>query len=79
MITDKPAFPLTDDVIVVGQGDMAVQGLTRRELFAAMAMQGYLANAALSQPNYFDPALMAGDWRDCADALIQALEEPDDE
>ena len=75
MMTDKPAFPLADGC----RG-----GLTRRELFAAMAMQGLLANtgvvAEISTHNYL------GDWADqapmvakasvwYADALIAALGE----
>ncbi len=38
---DKPAFPSLD-----AQGYLLESGLTKRELFAAMALQGLLANPA---------------------------------
>lgn len=40
-------------------------GLTKREYFAAMAMQGYIAEGKWSH---------AKDWVRCADLLIKALE-----
>lgn len=48
----------------------AVETITKRELFAAMAMQGMLAAAAthVSNPHTLAPVAVA-----CADALIAAL------
>ena len=40
-------------------------GLTKREYFAAMAMQGYIATGKGSD---------ASDWLRCADQLLKALE-----
>lgn len=40
-------------------------GLTKREYFAAMAMQGYIATGKGSH---------ASDWVRCADELLKALE-----
>lgn len=46
----------------------AAKGITKRELFAAMAMQGYIARALPGEPAY---------WADlavkCADALLAEL------
>lgn len=49
-------------------------GLTKREYFAAMAMQGMLANPSIegSKENF------ALDAVECADALLSALEEKKD-
>jgi HEPN domain-containing protein len=44
-------------------------GLTKREYFAAMAMQGRLANTELS----YDEKEIAEDSVKCADALIEEL------
>lgn len=41
------------------------EGLTKREYFAAMAMQGYIATGKGSD---------ASDWLRCADELLKALE-----
>ena len=45
-------------------------GLTKRELFAAMAMQGYTANTIFHQDN------MAQWCVKCADALLAELAKP---
>jgi len=51
--------------------DSNYDGLTKREYFAAMAMQGLLARASTgSSSQYADLAV------DCADALIQQLNKP---
>jgi hypothetical protein len=42
-------------------------GLTKRELMAAMAMQGILAN------NLDNPSMVANDSVRCADALLEEL------
>jgi len=44
-------------------------GLTKRELFAAMAMQGMLAQDDCSSPGY-----IAEESLKCADALLAALD-----
>ena len=46
-------------------------GLTKRELFAAMAMQGLCA-----VPGRFDVRVAARDAAACADALLAALDAP---
>lgn len=47
-------------------------GLTKRERFAAMAMQGMLANTALTYRTFKEKLIAA--WSvDCADALIAEL------
>jgi len=51
--------------------DSNYDGLTKREYFAAMAMQGLLARASTGlSSQYADLAV------DCADALIQQLNKP---
>lgn len=47
-------------------------GLTKREYFAAMAMQGLLASCA---DKVHSPFSLAPDAVDCADALLARLEE----
>lgn len=47
------------------------EGLTKRELFAAMAMQGLCAI-----PGRFDVRQMASDAAHCADALLAELAKP---
>jgi len=49
------------------------QGLTKRELFAAMAMQGQLANSKCPKEYDMDEPVIL------ADALLKALEESADE
>lgn len=46
------------------------QGLTKRELIAAMAMQGYCANSPIGSEDYVDIAVFS---REQADALIAEL------
>jgi hypothetical protein len=60
-------FPedLYDNEVLCGQ----VQGVTKRELFAAMAMQGYLSNPGTDG----DLTEIAEDAVDAADALIKGL------
>ena len=62
---DEPAFPA-----YTGNKENWVFGLTKREYFAAMAMQGLLANST-SSGHIRSCAL---DSVDAADALIEALE-----
>ena len=64
----KPAFPTHD---------YPEEGLTKRELYAAMAMQGFIANK--DRPQYFQPEDDAKWCLKIADALIAALREQIDE
>lgn len=48
-------------------------GLTKREHFAALAMQGILAHPSAAA--YMDPPEVARGAKECADALINALNE----
>ena len=65
-LADYPAFPTTQDV-----GDT---GLTKREYFAAAAMQGMLGNMNRST----DPKYAAISAVQYADALINELNKTDD-
>lgn len=67
MVDDgRTAFP------VVEPGQWTDYGLTRRELFAVMAMQGLLAHP--HHPS-FDTEIAIAKWSvEQADALIKALE-----
>ena len=60
---NEPAFPITDPT-----NDFHRPGLTKRELFAAMAMQG-MCNDYEHMANAADVAVFA------ADALLAALED----
>lgn len=53
------------------QPDEPINTLTKREFFAAMAMQGMLANQAVFMGD--DPVLLARKSEDCADKLIEQL------
>ena len=63
-----PAFPCGDF-----RGVEPGCGLTKRELFAAMAMQGYLSNADAWQRG--DEKQLANACVSNADALLAALKE----
>ena len=60
--TDLPAFPI--------HGPLFATGLTKRELFAAMAMQGILANPSW---DVHDVPVVAVE---AADALLAELAKP---
>jgi len=67
MNANQPAFPIPD--FVNGNGDVQFGsiGLTKREYFAAMAMQGILSNNL----DWINVAVSSVDF---ADALISELE-----
>ncbi len=69
---DKPAYPIP---LFAGEqlaGGIDADGLTRRELFAAMAMQGVLSGAEYDMPTSIGGvASLAVDY---ADALIKELD-----
>jgi hypothetical protein len=66
-----PGSPLNPQILKFGDGSEIVNmGLTKREYFAAMAMQGYLSGEMFrqfSRDEIIAKAVMA------ADALIEAL------
>lgn len=68
-MSDKPAFPLPDYMHYQSQD--AASGLTRRELFAAMAMQGFAADPDTGDTGAAELANAAVAW---ADALIAELD-----
>lgn len=69
---NEPAMPVPE----VGENgcytNVVNKGLTKRELFAAMAMQGMLADPESST----NPNTVACLAIDCADCLIKQLSEP---
>lgn len=69
MSGDDMAFPLPET-----DGNYFVPGLTKRELFAAMAMQGLCAARASTLLLPSDVAIIAGSAVRAADALLAALE-----
>lgn len=68
---DSAAFPYLD-----GENDLSIAevGLTKRELFAAMALQGLLANPEHREVDRNNHAL-AEDAVRMADALVWALDQ----
>lgn len=62
---DEPAFPYGSGFIITGIG------LTKREYFAAMAMQGLVANLTIGRNEYVE--LIAGTSVKYADALLAEL------
>lgn len=67
---DDLAFPFVETAAM--QGESINFGLTKRELFAAMAMQGFAANPSCSA-NGERHVAEAVQW---ADALLDALAQP---
>jgi len=68
---DKPAFP-NDGMLPEGAFGW-MNGLTKRELVAAMAMQGLLAKGEQKKGELL-PGLLAADAVDYANALLSELE-----
>ena len=68
IIVSQSAFP---QKIEHPDGDIYTKGLTKREYFAAMAMQGLLANMG----NNYLYEIQAKDSVKIADTLIKALNE----
>ena len=64
--TDLPAFPI--------HGPLFATGLTKRELFAAMAMQGIASNP--NAATIEGPDVVAGAAVEAADALLAELAKP---
>lgn len=68
-----PAFP-TDDYFDEKITN-TLPGLTKREYFAALALQGILA--AKAQEEFYSPPTLAEYAVECADKLINQLNKPD--
>ena len=76
---DKPAFPITNDIAlgIVVDREVSPEGMTLREYYAGLAMQGLLSDPDLGQ------GMKKGDFLkwlatysvESADALIGELEE----
>ena len=64
--TDLPAFPIPGPLFAIG--------LTKRELFAAMAMQGIASNP--NAATIEGPDVVAGAAVEAADALLAELAKP---
>lgn len=73
---DRSAYPLTDAQWTsrVGRGikEQDIEGLTKREYFAGLALQGLCSNLS---GNQFTEEI-ASDAVEFADALLKALEKP---
>lgn len=75
---DKPAFPTThEERTYSGTRLVYRDGLTKREYFAAKAMQGILANLKREPGDKLGGSpVNVADWAiDYADALLAALEQ----
>ena len=68
--TDLPAFPIP--------GPLFATGLTKRELFAAMAMHGFITSTRSHWAGY-TIAEIAADATAMADALLAELAKPREE
>jgi hypothetical protein len=72
---DKPAFSKSAFYHPDGGIDAPQEGLTKREYFAGLAMQGLV-----SSPNYsYDADSITKDSAIIADALLKQLEQPTNE
>lgn len=79
---DEPAFPRDFNAVAYTAGDGPLEltipdpgppGMSKRELFAAMAMQGLCANSGFNRETIEEESI------DCANALLAELaKEPDD-
>ena len=65
-------FSIIKPFVVAGMKAEGGQGLTKREHFAALAMQGYIAAGSAGMPTYQELALFAVET---ADALLAELSE----
>lgn len=77
--TNRPLEPGEPVIgITLTEGKLLVHGVTVRELFAGMAMQGFLSNPEIKPPQ---DGTHGRDWVSrlavqLADALIEALNKP---
>ena len=67
---NEPAFPGCSEKLTLGELDYSVkwQGLSKRELFAAMALMGF------SSRKYYSPESAATSAVEAADILLAELE-----
>jgi hypothetical protein len=72
----ETAFPQPCSTGPNGDFLYGTPGLAKRELFAAMAMQGLCAGLDYSSGRMIDFDGLASDAAACADALLVALEKP---
>lgn len=71
---NNPAHPISGSLIdKCGQRDFSPFGLTKREYFAAMAMQGMISNAELCLSKE-EADVIASQSIQFADSLLQKLE-----
>ena len=73
---DDPAFARTAHMTDGGTYTSKQDGLTKREYFAVMAMQGAIASRSISA---FAQYKLASDCVLAADSLIEALNKSDEE
>lgn len=66
---NQPAFPRVESG---GHDEVAYNGLTKREYFAGLAMQGYISNSHNGAPRGFED--VAERSRKFADALLLELQ-----
>lgn len=72
-VGNNPINPLE---IKTGNESMQFVGLTKREYFAGLAMQGMLADPNLSD---YNPKFIAGLAVDFSDAILKELDKPKNE
>lgn len=77
---NDPAFPVTEPVYPSAHHPGWANGLTKREYFAGLALQGLLSNTELNKPNKFINTeawlgTMAQSSVDFADKLLEKLNE----
>ena len=88
---DRPISPIFNSdgatTVIASWINSDGSGLTKREYFAAMAMQGIMASGLLTKDkskylwnhgNEISTTALAEDARRCADALLAELEKPTD-
>lgn len=68
-----PAFPVC--IRIQGADDNSARGMSLRDWFAGMAMQGYIAAGVPSDATYRD---MAEKFYSAADAMLEVRERDDD-
>ena len=72
---DTPAFATPSVFKEFDKIEQGSFGLTKREYFAGLAMQGMLANNSIMTATQFDRKSLAEDAVWCADELLKQLEQ----
>lgn len=67
-----PAFPSEQGETITGWNQTYEPGLTKREWFAGMALQGHLSNPATTEHPAFDRLSLSVECYAMADAMIRA-------